>query len=190
MCSAENRATVPQTNDGGYVDVLAKRWVALRQVLRCRRGASTLELALVAVPFLALMIGIFEVSWQLTTGAILDNVVLRAGRFGVTGQTNLPGAPQFTCRSDTITWIITHSAGGFLQLVHLTVSITTDGSASGLSGGTPVAGAGTGGQVVTYNVTYEQPALTGAWLNFGGWNRLVHRASVVVKNEPFDNATC
>jgi Flp pilus assembly protein TadG len=190
MRSAENRANVPQTNDGRYVDVLAKRWVALRQVLRCRRGASALEFALVAVPLLTLIIGIFEVCWQLTTGAMLDNVVLRASRFGVTGQTNLPGSSQFTCRSATINWIITNSAGGFLKLANLTVSITTDGSASGLGGGTPVAGAGDGGQVVTYNVTYAQTALTGAWLNFGGWGSLVHRTSLVVKNEPFDNVPC
>jgi hypothetical protein len=58
-------------------------------------------------------------------------------------------------------------------------------------GGTAVAGAGLGGQVVTYNVTYTQPFITLAWLNMvGAPEQLIHRATVVVKNEAFDDATC
>jgi Flp pilus assembly protein TadG len=192
MHSAENRASVPQTNDGRYVDVLAKRWGALRQVLRCRRGASTLEFALIAIPLLALMIGIPEISWQLTTAAALDEAVLRASRFGITGQATQTGEPPlYTCRSQTIAWIITSSTGGFLKPAQLTVSIGSYGSASGLSGGIPAAGAGTGGQIVTYTVTYAQPFLTDAWVKLiGGSASLTHQATVVVKNEPFDNATC
>jgi hypothetical protein len=43
------------------------------------------------------------------------------------------------------------------------------------------------GQIVTYTATYVQPFLTGTWLNL---TSLTHKATVVVKNEPFENATC
>jgi hypothetical protein len=86
--------------------------------------------------------------------------------------------------------VITDSTGGFLKAEHLTVSIASYGSASGL-GGASSAGAGGGGQIVTYTVTYEQPFLTGAWINvIGGTASMIHSATIVVKNEPFDNATC
>jgi hypothetical protein len=145
-----------------------------------------------AVPFVVLLVGIIETAWQLTTAAALDEAVLRASRFGVTGRATESGEPvTITCRSDSIKWIITGSTGGFLKADHLTVSLGSYGSASALSGGTAVAGAGTGGQIVTYTVTYQQPYLTGAWVDLiGGSASLTHQATVVVKNEPFDNATC
>jgi Flp pilus assembly protein TadG len=177
-------------SSAGPANALA-RCAAWRWLPRCRRGATAIEFALLALPLVALLIAIPEITWQLTTAAILDDAVLRASRFGVTGQATRPGEPpQFTCRSQTIAWIITSSAGGFLKSEHLTVTTGTFPSASGVSGGITVTGAGNGGQVVTYTATYEQPSLTGAFLNFGGWDRMVHRASIVVKNEPFDNATC
>jgi Flp pilus assembly protein TadG len=161
--------------------------------LRSRRGTTALEFAIAAVPFVLLLIGIMELAWQGATAAALDAAVLRASRFGITGQATLAGEPpQYTCRSDTIKWVISNSTGGFLKPENLVVTTAAYGSASALSGGTPVAGAGTGGQVVTYGVTYTQPFLTGsAWINLvGGSGSLKHQATVVVKNEPFTNATC
>jgi Flp pilus assembly protein TadG len=161
-------------------------------VLRSRRGATALEFALVAFPFLILVIGIIEISWQLTAAAALDRGVLIASRFGTTGGATRPGEPPtITCRSQTIPWLITNATGGLLNPARLTVSTASYGNVSGLSGGVPVAGAGSGGQVVTYVITYEQPYLTGAWLHFvGGSASIVHQATIVVKNEPFDNGTC
>jgi Flp pilus assembly protein TadG len=159
-------------------------------VLCCRRGTIAVEFAIAAVPFVLLLIGIMELAWQFTTAAALDAAVLRASRFGITGQATTPGEPAgYTCRSQTIAWIITSSTGGFLKSANVTVSTAAYGNASDLSSGTPVAGAGTGGQVVTYNVTYTQPLLTGAaWMNLvGGSAAITHHATVVVKNEPFDD---
>ena len=156
------------------------------------RGTTALEFALAAVPFIILLIGIIELALQYTTAAALDAAVLRASRFGVTGQATATGEPgQYTCRSQTIAWVITSSFGGFLKPQNLTVSTAAYGNAADLSGGIPVAGAGTGGQIVRYTVTYTQPFLTGAWINLiGGAAALTHTATIVVKNEPFDNATC
>ncbi len=118
--------------------------------------------------------------------------MLRASRFGITGQATLPGEPTRLSVADhpldhhRLTWRLPQGRD------RLTVSTGSYGSASGLSGGSgPVAGAGAGGQIVTYTVTYVQPFLTGAWVNLVGRSgSLTHQATVVVKNEPFDNATC
>ncbi len=162
------------------------------RLLRSRRGTTAVEFAIAAIPFLVLLIGIIELAWQFTTAAALDAAVLRASRFGITGQATIAGEPaQYTCRSQTISWMISNSTGGFLKPANLTVSIQSYGNASDLTAGTPVAGAGNGGQIVTYSVTYTQPFLTGAWINLiGGSPLLTHRANIVVKNEPFDDATC
>ena len=163
---------------------------ALCRALHSRRGSAAVEFAIVALPLVTLFVGIVEISWQLTTGAALDEAVLRASRFGITGQARSPGEPpEYTCRSDAIKWIITGSTGGFLKSdpAHLTVTMEASTSPSG---GTPVAGAGSGGQIVTYTVDYKQPFLTGAFALIGGSASLTHRVIAVVKNEPFDNAPC
>jgi Flp pilus assembly protein TadG len=158
-------------------------------LLLSRRGTTAIEFAIAAIPLVVLLIGLIELAWQLTTAAALDAGTLRAARFGVTGQATLPGEPsQFTCRSQTIAWVITNSTGGLLNPARINVKTEAYGNASDLSGGAPVAGAGTGGQIVTYQVTYTQPFLTGAWVNFiGGPAAITHQATVVVKNEPFDD---
>ena len=162
------------------------------RLLRARRGTTAIEFAIAAIPLLVLLIGIIELSWQYATAAALDAAVLRASRFGITGQATAAGAPpQYTCRSQTIPWIIGNSTGGIINPANLKVSIQSYGNASDLAAGTPVPGAGTAGQIVTYSVKYTQPFLTGAWITLiGGPASLTHHAQIVVKNEPFDNATC
>jgi Flp pilus assembly protein TadG len=162
-------------------------------LLRSRQGTTALEFAFVAIPFMVLLVGIIELAWQLTTAAALDAATLRAARFGITGQATLPGEPaQDTCRSQTIKWVITASTGGFLSPTRVNVTTGAYGNASGLSGATTDSSAGIGGQIVTYQVTYTQPFLTGAWVSLiGGPAAITHQATVVVKNEPFDdNAPC
>lgn len=158
-------------------------------LLRSRHGTTAIEFAIAAIPLLVLLIGIIELGWQLTTAAALDAAVLRASRFGITGQATTTGEPAgYTCRSQTIDWMIRSAAGGLFNLGTLNISLQ---SSSGVGGDSPVSGAGAGGQIVTYTVTYTQPFLTGAWVNLiGGSATLKHQSTVVVKNEPFDNSTC
>ncbi len=187
----ENDTDAPNSLAASMSVSAPRNGAALRRGLHSRRGSSTVEFAIVAIPLVTLFVGIIEISWQLATGAALDEAVLRASRFGMTGQATVSGEPaQNTCRSQTIRWIITGSYGGFLKDANLTVSTGSYGSASGLSDGSlPIAGFGNGGQIVTYRVTYNQPFLTGIWLNLVGAS-LTHQATVIVKNEPFDDATC
>lgn len=156
---------------------------------RRRRGTAAVEFALVMPAYLAAILGVVEIGWQLTIASALDRATLRASRFGITGQSS-GGTGSPSCRSQSIPWIITNSTGNVLKPERLTVTLGAVGSASAL-GGASTAGAGRGGEVVTYNVTYVEPFMTVAWLNLVGLpEQLTHHSTVVVKNEAFDDATC
>jgi Flp pilus assembly protein TadG len=156
-----------------------------------RRGSAAVEFGLLLPLYLAAVIGVVEIGWQLTVASALDRGTLRASRFGMTGQATAPGAPAAVgCRSQGIPWMITRSSADILRPERLTVTLGAYSSASRM-GDPPVAGAGTGGQVVTYTVTYRQPFLTGAWMNLiGGPAEIVHRSAIIVRNEAFADATC
>lgn len=162
-----------------------------------RRGAAASEMAIISIPFFIVIIGTMEAAWQLATGAALDHAALRASRYGVTGS-NTPPSWQTSgqqdvpsCRSQNIAWLVAQSTGGLLRSANLTVTTTnwSNVSGAGTGGGTP--GAGTGGQIISYTLSYRQPFITGAVAGrlFGG-DAFTHRAFLMVKNEPFENATC
>ena len=156
-----------------------------------RRGSAAVEFGLLLPLYLAAAIGVVEIGWQLTIASALDRGTLRASRFGMTGQPTAPGAPAAVgCRSQGIPWMITRASADILRPERLTVTLGAFSSPSRM-GDPPVAGPGAGGQVVTYTVTYRQPFLTGAWVNLvGGPTEIVHRSTIIVRNEAFANATC
>ena len=172
-------------------DTAVRPWRALRRLAASRRGTVTLELGLVAVPFFLLVFAIIETCWQLATGAVLDRVAARASRFGITGQTRPASAPDtVTCRSAAIPWLVEESTNGFLKTSRLTVTTRSFSRVSGM-GGAFGAGAGGGGQGVSYLLSYRQPFIASPLLGLvGGADGMTHRAYIVVKNEPFDNAVC
>ncbi len=146
-----------------------------------------------AIPTTLLMYGVMEASWQVATLAALDHAALRAVRFGTTGLAKPPsrtGAP--TCRSASIPWLASQVTGGFLKASRLTVTTNTFSNYSNSasrSGGT--SGAGTGGQVVTYDLTYTQPWLIGGLVKLvTGTDTMTFRSSLTIKNEPFDDTVC
>ena len=52
----------------------------------CRKGATAVEFALVAAPFLALLVAIFETALVFFAGRVLDEVTEEASRYILTGQ--------------------------------------------------------------------------------------------------------
>lgn len=163
-----------------------------------RRGVAAIELALLAGPFFVMVIACMEVAWQLATGAALDHAALRASRYGTTGDNNAPGwlttgydnVP--TCRSANIRWMITRATNGMVKDTSALQIATASWSAvNGAGSGSGADGAGSGGQLVSYTITYDQPFITGAVAaSIWGGNAFRHRAFLMVKNEPFENATC
>lgn len=164
-----------------------------------RRGASALEFALVAGPFFFLIIGMMESAWQLATSAALDHAALKASRFGATGTNSIPSwqrggtapADLPTCRSTGIAWLVSSSTGGLIRAGQdLTVTTATWSAVGGITG-SGTTGAGSGGQITSYTIRYRQPFITGpVAASFWGNNGFTHQTTIVIKNEPFDNATC
>lgn len=171
----------------------------LSRVLRNRRGASALEFALVAGPFFVLIIGMMESAWQLATSAALDHAALKASRFGATGTDSIPAwqrggtapADLPTCRSTGIAWIVSSATGGLIRAGQdLTVTTATWGNVGGITG-SGTAGAGNGGQITSYTIRYRQAFITGqVAASLWGSNGFIHQTTIVIKNEPFENATC
>lgn len=161
-----------------------------------RRGATATEFALVSIPFFFMIMGCMEVGWQLMTGAALDHAALRASRYGITGSDTPPawmttGQQDVpTCRSQNIVWLVTRSTGGLLKPSQLTVTTANWSNVSTISG-EGAQNAGTGGRIVQYNLRYTQPFITGfVGSTLFGRNSFLHQAFLLVKNEPFENASC
>lgn len=162
-----------------------------------RRGALASEFAIIAIPFFITVIATIEAAWQLATGMALDHAALRASRFGVTGSNTPPSLVAQgqenvpVCRSANIAWMIARSTGGMLRTSNLTVETRTWSGVSGAGQGQGTEGAGAAGQIVSYRLTYRQPFVTGiVAANLWGGTEFVHSAFLIVKNEPFENATC
>lgn len=161
-----------------------------------RRGVAATEFAMVAIPFFVVIIACMEVGWQLATGAALDHAALRASRYGMTGSDSPPawqteGQQQVpTCRSENIPWVVQRSTNGMLRTSRLTITTANWSNVSTISGA-GTAGAGVRGRITSYTLTYEQPFISGivARTLFGGTS-FTHRAFLLIKNEPFENATC
>lgn len=197
--------TTRERNLDGMSRVVCSRTSAPSRLRRCRRGATTVEFAVVSLPFIVVVIGIMEMAWQYTTASLLDAAMLRASRFGAIG-TAAPSTPPaglpntVTCRSQFIPWFISNTTNGFLRPTNLVVQARAFGNVSIVvnapppnlpNGQPPPSNFGIGEQIVRYDVTYRQPFLV------PGWRRIVnlppeitHRAVLLVKNEPFENVTC
>lgn len=177
----------------------ARARIRLPGFLRNRRGASAVEFALVAGPFFVLIIGMMESAWQLATSAALDHAALKASRFGATGTNSIPDwqrggtapADLPTCRSTGIAWLVSSATGGLIRAGQdLTVTTATWGAVGGITG-SGTAGAGTGGQITSYTIRYRQAFITGqVAASLWGSNGFTHQTTIVIKNEPFENATC
>ena len=82
-----------------------------------RAGTAAVEFALIAVPFLAVLLMVFELSYDLFTQAVLDGALQRASRQVQTGNAqNLTG-------SSFISGVMCPALGGLLSCASIHVSI-------------------------------------------------------------------
>lgn len=149
-----------------------------------RRGSAVLEFALVGPVVITLMVGLFELGLQLTTGAMLDYGVRMAARWGVTGR----ATPDGSSREAYIRSQILTATGGFLKTGQLSVTLTAYGSWASAKGRTGATGGpGGSGAVVSYSVSYTQPVMTPPAVALLGRREFRHTDVLVVNNEPYPN---
>lgn len=181
----------------------AKRLAPSRAFLRCRKGATAVEFALVAAPFLALLLAILQSGIVFFAGRVLDEVTEEASRYIMTGQAQLGNVTQsgfktylctgantsalvsalFTCSKIMIN---VQSYASFASASTTTPTLTFDGSGNvsnswSYSTGNP-------GDIVVVQVMYQWPVVLGPLSmnlgNLSNGNRLLI-SSAVFKNEPY-----
>ena len=178
------------------------------RLVRDTRGAAAVQFAVLAPALLLMVIGSFEVAMLLFVSGTMESAVLAASRYGVTGFTE-----DGVSREQRIRDIILERTLGFVDMDHTRIRTLvyssfdqigqpepfTDENGNGVhDGGEPfndvngngswdddmgVAGLGGPGDIVLYDIEYETGALTRMFEPIFG--RVVHRAAVAVRNEPF-----
>lgn len=180
----------------------------VKRLARDERGSAMVEAALGLPILLTALIGVFEIANFFFVSASVENAVLHASRFGVTG-----GADDGVTREDQVRAIIQEQTFGMVDMDTVVIETLvyeqfadigepepfTDQNDSGdWDEGEPyadvngngvwdddmaIAGLGGAGDIVLYRINYDANSLTG----FMDW---AHRAlnissTVAVRNEPF-----
>lgn len=187
-------------------------WWAIREALRALRrdqsGGAMVEAALGLPILLTAMVGVFEIANFYFVSASVENAVLHASRFGITG-----GAEDGVTREDQVREIIEEQTFGMVDMDTVEIEtlvyqqfgdigepepFTDDNDNdiydegedySDVNGNgqwdddMAIAGLGGAGDIVLYRVNYEANSLTG----FMDWaHRVLNiQATVAVRNEPF-----
>lgn len=159
----------------------------LRALWRDRSGDTIVEFAVVGSVMISLMLLMLETGWQMATETALAYGARTASRFGITGQTTVPGLnPQPATRAAAIQYLVTARTAGIINPDTVSVSTKSYGSAAEYGNASQMtAGPGSGGSIVEYDVTYTQPFLTPIAVAITGETGVTHHATVIVQNEPF-----
>lgn len=172
------------------------------------RGSALIEAALGLPVLLSALIGVFEIANFYFISAAVENAVLHASRFGVTG-----GSEEGQTREEQVRATIAEQTFGQVDMSTVQIEtlvyqqfgdigepepFTDENNDGQYNDGEPfsdvngngtwdddmaIAGLGGAGDIVLYRVRYEAKSLTG----FADW---AHRAlniqsTVAVRNEPF-----
>lgn len=176
----------------------------------CRNGATAVEFALVAVPFLALLVAMFETALVFFAGRVLDEVAEEASRYIMTGgaqQSNMTQAQfiSYICTGKTNTGGTTNYNPALVNALfncnNLMVNIQnyTDFASTntecqtltfnnGAVSNTWNYSPGTPGSIVVVQVMYQWPIVLGPLAfnlsNLSNGNRLLC-STAVFKTEPY-----
>jgi Flp pilus assembly protein TadG len=174
-----------------------------RHFALCRKGATAVEFALVAAPFLALLVATFETALVFFAGRVLDEVTEEASRYILTGQAQQSNMTQaqfinYVCTGSNTATLVSalfncnnlmvnvqnYSDFASASTTSPTLTFNTNGTVSNNWNYAP----GTPGSIVVVQVMYQWPIILGP-LNFNlsnlsnGSRLLVSTA--VFKTEPY-----
>ena len=191
----------------------------LRRFARNNDGAAALEFALVLPPLCLILVGMFEMSMLMFAQASMEGALREAARFGMTGSVSDPADRQdqilaiidqntFNMLEDpTISFLIYPSFGDVGEAEPYTENSIPPNSTydAGIDGFTSAqdingngvwdddqgeAGLGASEQIVQYTVEYDWHVITPFMAPVFGNDGKVHlKASIVLRNEPWDPST-
>jgi Flp pilus assembly protein TadG len=164
----------------------------IRQWLVCERGATAAEFALIAVPFIGLLLAMTQTALVFFLGQVLQNATAEAGRLVMTGQAVGMTPAQFQQS-------VCDHGHGFFTCSKLSVNVQTYGTFTAATqpvtlknGKLDTTGfgfsAGKPGQIEVVQVFYAWPLGTDLLnlhlVNINGDSRLLVATSVF-RNEPY-----
>lgn len=181
---------------------MARRSRPARFVLRLtegRHGSAAVEFAMVALPFLALLMGIFEIGMIYLVSITLENATSDVARQIRTGQLQTAGGATATTFTNSIcgelSWL------GSSCTSNLYVDVRTFASFSSISQTSPIQNGkvnssnlqfsmGTAGQVVLVRTFYQwtlfTPVLDGISAQLSNGSTLI-TATAAFQNEPYSS---
>jgi Flp pilus assembly protein TadG len=183
---------------GGAIRLRSSKHFAL-----CRKGATAVEFALVAAPFLALLVAMFETALVFFAGRVLDEVTEEASRYILTGQAQQSNMTQsqflnYVCTGSNTAALVSALFNCSKLMVNVqnytdfasanATSPTLTFNANGTVSNTWNYAPGAPGSIVVVQVMYQWPMILGP-LNFNlsnlsNGNRLLV-STAVFKTEPY-----
>ena len=164
---------------------------------RSESGATTVEFALVAAPFIGLLVALFQTALVFFAGRVLDETVEQASRYIMTGQAQNTGMSQSQFSS-----LICQNIYALFNCNNLMINVQTYASFSAASTASPTLSYNAQGQVtnswsfnpggpgdiVVVQATYQWPLVLGPLgfnlSNLGNGDRLL-MSTAVFQNEPY-----
>jgi Flp pilus assembly protein TadG len=181
----------------------AERFRSSRHFALCRKGAAALEFALIAAPFLALLVALFQTALVFFAGRVLDEVTEEASRYILTGQAQQANMTQaqfqnYLCTGTNTATLVSalfncnnlmisvENYSDFSSANVTTPTLTYNGS--GAVSNTWSYSPGTPGSIVVVQVMYQWPIVLGPLgfnlSNLANGDRLLI-STAVFKTEPY-----
>lgn len=186
-----------------------RQLLPFRRMVRNDSGATAVEFALVAAPFIALLAALFQTAMVFLAGRVLDEVVAEASRYIMTGQAQTGSVTQsgfasYLCTSSNTSGLVS----ALFTCSNFMINVQSYGSFSSASTSNPIASfnaqgqpldsngnvitwsysPGNAGDIVVVQVMYQWPIILGPLgfnlSNLSNGNRLLI-STAAFKNEPY-----
>lgn len=176
---------------------------ALRRFARAQRGATAVEFAIIALPFLVLLFGIIELGMVFLVSTTLSNATdaaarqIRTGEFQTSGASTKTDFKNLVCAN--MTWLSSACGANLSVDVQTfndfnTLSATGPTNAQTFNPNTTCFTTGLPGDIVLVRTYYQwtifTPLLNAALVNMGtGSGKRLINATTSFRNEPWSSQT-
>ncbi len=180
----------------GFILERARRRLArlAGRFARAERGATAVEFALVAIPFLLLVFAVIELGLVFLVSLTLENAVIDVGRTIRTGEVQTGGGTASTFKTavcNKMSWIGATRCNGALQIDVRTYSDYTTSNSTATNATVPTSmnwNPGVAGSIVLVRAYYTWPLITPllqTGLQSANGKRIIYAATAFT-NEPYD----
>jgi len=172
------------------------QWASARRLIRAQDGATTVEFAMVAAPFLAMVFAIMETAIVFFAGQVLETAGADSARLIMTGQAQTQGFTQAQFKAAVcgkIYGLFNCSAGLYVDVKNYTSFSSINNAKPGDANGNLQTGnfgyaPGGPGNIVVVRLVYQWPvyvSLLGLNLSDAAGGKRLIMSTVAFRNEPY-----